>query len=119
MINYRKILEQEYKDLVFTYEGDNPDYDYSGIVCENLPTKTTLDALWNTKLKRAQDTWIEFEKQRSELLRSTDHFGLSDNTMTNEMSEYRQALRDLPMSQEPIYDNDGVFFIDWPVEPTE
>ena len=34
--------------------------------------------------------------KRDLLLRQTDHYGLSDLTMTDKMKKYRQALRDLP-----------------------
>ena len=33
---------------------------------------------------------------RDELLKATDHYGLSDVTMTDDMAAYRQALRDVP-----------------------
>lgn len=33
---------------------------------------------------------------RDELLKETDHYGLSDATMSAEMTTYRQALRDVP-----------------------
>jgi hypothetical protein len=33
---------------------------------------------------------------RDELLKATDHYGLSDVTMTEAMATYRQALRDVP-----------------------
>lgn len=33
---------------------------------------------------------------RDELLKATDHYGLSDVTMTKAMTAYRQALRDVP-----------------------
>ena len=33
---------------------------------------------------------------RNERLAETDHFALADVTLTDEMREYRQALRDLP-----------------------
>lgn len=118
MINYTKILESEYSDLVFTYEGENHDYNYNAIVCEGLPEQSVLDAIWDNKVKRKQDTWIEFEKRRVNLLKDTDHFGLSDNTMPQGMAEYRQALRDLPLTQEPGYNEEGVFTMQWPIKPT-
>ena len=34
--------------------------------------------------------------KRDDLLKETDHFGLSDVTMSAEMTTYRQALRDVP-----------------------
>ena len=34
--------------------------------------------------------------RRGKLLRETDHFALSDNTLSDEMKKYRKDLRDLP-----------------------
>ena len=51
--------------------------------------------------------------KRDQLLRDTDHYALSDRTMTDEMRSYRQALRDLPDHENwPNLADD-----DWPVEP--
>ena len=36
---------------------------------------------------------------RDELLKATDHYGLSDVTMTEAMTTYRQALRDVPQQE--------------------
>ena len=49
---------------------------------------------------------------RDEKLAATDWHGLSDNEMSEEMTTYRQALRDVP--QQEGFPNE----IDWPVEPT-
>jgi hypothetical protein len=48
---------------------------------------------------------------RDSKLAVTDFHGLTDNTMTAEMTTYRQALRDLPQQDE--FPNE----INWPVEP--
>ena len=48
---------------------------------------------------------------RDELLKATDHYGLSDVTMSAEMTTYRQALRDVPQQ-------DGFpASINWPTKP--
>lgn len=49
--------------------------------------------------------------QRDELLKATDHFGLSDVTMSDEMTAYRQSLRDVP--QQADFPNT----INWPTKP--
>ena len=36
---------------------------------------------------------------RDDLLRATDHYGLSDVTMSEAMATYRQALRDVPQQE--------------------
>ena len=49
--------------------------------------------------------------RRDELLRETDHFGLSDVTMSDEMTSYRQDLRDVPQQA------DFPATITWPISP--
>ena len=52
--------------------------------------------------------------QRDQLLADTDHYALSDVTLTDDMTAYRKALRDLPAS----YDNSIVVgTITWPSKP--
>ena len=48
---------------------------------------------------------------RNTLLKETDHFALSDVTMTDAMKTYRQALRDVPQQSE--FPNT----ITWPTKP--
>ena len=48
---------------------------------------------------------------RDELLKATDHYGLSDVTMSEAMTTYRQALRDVPQ-QEGFPQT-----ITWPTKP--
>lgn len=52
-------------------------------------------------------------EKRDELLKATDHYGLSDVTMSDSMLQYRQALRDLPTHSNWPYLNDA----DWPTKP--
>ena len=50
-------------------------------------------------------------RQRNQLLAETDYLALADSTLTDEMRDYRQALRDLPANTvdpaNPV----------WPVKP--
>ena len=48
---------------------------------------------------------------RDDLLKATDHYGLSDVTMTDAMTAYRQALRDVPQQ------TDFPGTITWPTKP--
>jgi hypothetical protein len=51
---------------------------------------------------------------RDRKLTETDHYALSDVTMSDDMTAYRKALRDLPAS----YDNSSVVGeITWPSKP--
>lgn len=43
-----------------------------------------------------EEKWEVIREKRNKLLAETDFYALSDVTMTTEMSNYRQALRDLP-----------------------
>ena len=45
---------------------------------------------------QAEQPWNELRQQRNRLIAETDYLALSDATMTDEMSTYRQQLRDLP-----------------------
>ena len=45
-----------------------------------------------------EQKWEGIRNTRNELLAETDFYALSDVTMTTEMSNYRQQLRDLPSS---------------------
>jgi len=49
--------------------------------------------------------------ERNDLLKDTDHYGLSDMTMSAEMAAYRQALRDVP--QQAGFPS----AITWPTKP--
>jgi hypothetical protein len=49
--------------------------------------------------------------KRDHLLKETDHYGLSDVTMSTEMTTYRQALRDVPQQ------TDFPGTISWPEKP--
>ena len=53
----------------------------------------------------------ELRRQRNQLLAETDYLALADSTLTDEMRDYRQALRDLPANTvdpaNPV----------WPVKP--
>jgi hypothetical protein len=49
--------------------------------------------------------------KRDGLLKETDHYGLSDVTMSDDMKTYRQALRDVPQQ------TDFPSTISWPTKP--
>ena len=43
-----------------------------------------------------ENTWSRLRYDRNQLLAETDYLANTDVTMTDEMRDYRQALRDLP-----------------------
>ena len=63
---------------------------------------------------------VELRKQRDEKLVETDFYALSDVTMADNMKTYRQALRDLPASNDGKNATlkDGVLEnVKWPTKP--
>lgn len=58
------------------------------------PTAAELQAEID-RLEAAQPM-VELRAKRNQLLAETDYLALSDVTLSTEMAEYRQALRDLP-----------------------
>ena len=59
-----------------------------------------------------ENAWKTLRTKRTKLLTETDYLALSDVTLSTEMAEYRQALRDLPANTSdpanPV----------WPVKPS-
>ena len=67
----------------------------------------------NDKLAELE-TAEQLEKLRTErnkLLTETDHYGLSDQTMTDAMTTYRQSLRDITKTYSNLDD------VVWPEKP--
>ena len=67
--------------------------------------KTAYDTRKNNELAAAE------RAERDRLLKETDHYGLSDVTMSDAMTTYRQALRDVPQQ------TDFPGTISWPTKP--
>lgn len=55
----------------------------------------------------------QVRQERNRLLAETDRFALTDQTLSDEMRAYRQALRDLPSNTDD-FDN-----VVWPEKPAE
>jgi hypothetical protein len=56
------------------------------------------------------DKWTAVRRDRDNRLSQTDYLALSDSTLADNMTTYRQALRDVPSQADP--DN-----ITWPTKP--
>jgi len=72
---------------------------------------------------QAQFPAVEFDRamedlrtKRNKLLKDTDYLALSDNTMSAEMTTYRQALRDLTNGLTTVDDVNNVVY---PTKPSE
>ena len=74
-----------------------------------------LDALktdWDSKAFERAITSLRTERNR--LLAETDVYGLADVTMSDAMTTYRQALRDLPAGKNTV---DSCENATWPTKP--
>ena len=56
----------------------------------------------------------DLRQKRNMLLAETDFYALSDVTMSEDMTTYRQALRDLPAGKDTV---DKVNNATWPTKP--
>ena len=73
---------------------------------------------WNADAVATKETEFEnayklkeLRNERNKRLVETDHYGLSDQTMTDAMSTYRQALRDITDNATSLDD------VTWPTKP--
>jgi len=87
------------QDMFSEYEDDE------GNTVTVQDQKDAYDAA-NTAYLAAQE-----RSKRDLLLAETDHYGLSDVTMSDDMATYRQALRDVPQQ------TDFPSTITWPEKP--
>ena len=68
-------------------------------------------AFANAAPARALET---LRSRRNQLLKETDFYGNSDVTMSDDMTTYRQALRDLPNGKDTV---DKCNNATWPTKP--
>lgn len=61
---------------------------------DDQPTEAELQTAYDAAV--SAQAWADLRTKRSQLLAETDYLALSDVTLSTEMAEYRQALRDLP-----------------------
>ena len=65
--------------------------------------------------KSFNQAMAELRQKRNSLLKETDYLALSDQTMSAEMTTYRQALRDITNGLTTVADVEAVVF---PTKPT-
>ena len=88
--------------------------DYSTLVINGdatKPSEAAIAAEYTTV--EAAGKLDELREQRNKLLAETDWWALSDRTMTQAQTDYRQALRDITDTYSSITD-DGFA---WPIKP--
>jgi len=61
-----------------------------------------------------EERMIDLRQKRNALLAQTDYLALSDQTMTAEMTAYRQALRDITNGLTTVEDVEAVVFPEKP-----
>ena len=84
------------------------------LTAEEEAARDAEEAAWTAG---AKDRAIaNLRAKRNALLKETDHYGLSDVTMSDAMSTYRQELRDLPST---VADDDTASDVDAITFPTK
>ena len=82
------------------------------LTAEEIAARAAEEAAWNAGVfDRAMSS---LRQKRDALLKSTDYLALSDNTLSAEMTTYRQALRDITNGLTTV---DQVNAITWPTKP--
>jgi hypothetical protein len=107
-------------DAPFSYqddEGNTISFNQSG----HITSDGTYCLKWDgSKIIKDDDAltayqtaekWKSIRNDRNRRLAETDYLALKDNTLSNDMKTYRQALRDVPKQTDP--DN-----ITWPSKPS-
>ena len=104
-------------DAQFTMVNDDiTEWHSSGIT---QPNRKDLNAKV-TELQNAEPHRL-LRIERNRRLQATDWRASSDLTISNDWKAYRQSLRDLPSTQDPVLDSNnpiGISSVTWPTEPS-
>ena len=97
-----------------TKKVDPPDHDPQ-LVRVTMGNPTLVDGKWTQTWTQANhptsDAAFNMQRERDSLLAQTDYLALSDQTLSAEMTIYRQALRDVPAQ------SGFPFSVTWPSKP--
>jgi len=96
----------------FTVKGE--DIDTCEITWHNGTTpisKADIQAQMPTEFDTAME---DLRTKRNKLLTDTDHYALSDQTLSDDMRTYRQSLRDITNGLTTVEDVNSVT---WPTKP--
>ena len=78
------------------------------LTAEEIAARAAEEAAWNAgAFDRAMSS---LRQKRDVLLKSTDYLALSDNTLSAEMSTYRQSLRDITNGLTTVEQVNAVIF---------
>jgi len=123
MAKYEKPQDVDTNDFAFALSLINADavieimgYGVYGtpqhrLVCEWDDDKGVFPTADEMNAAVVKGNWDRVRVERNKLLAETDFYALSDVTMSDSMTTYRQALRDLPASVENSED------VVWPEQP--
>ena len=82
------------------------------LTAEEIAARTAEETAWNAgAFDRAM---VDLRSKRDNLLAATDYLALSDNTLSAEMTTYRQALRDITNGLTTV---EEVNAVTWPTKP--
>ena len=84
------------------------------LTAEEEAARDAEEAAWEAGAK--DRAMANLRSKRNSLLKETDHYGLSDVTMSEDMTTYRQELRDLPST---VADDDEASDVDAITFPTK
>ena len=91
------------------------DNNYESIQWDNGTTPISLEDIENRRSTvEFNESLNDLRQKRNNLLAQTDYLALSDQTMTAEMTTYRQALRDITNGLTTVEQVNAVF---WPEKP--
>jgi len=82
------------------------------LTAQEIAARQAEEAAWNAgAFDRAMSS---LRQKRDALLKSTDYLALSDNTLSADMTTYRQSLRDITNGLSTV---DDVNNVTWPTKP--
>ena len=82
------------------------------LTAEEIAARQAQETAWNAgAFDRAM---VDLRSKRDNLLAATDYLALSDQTLSAEMSTYRQSLRDITNGLTTV---DDVNNVTWPTKP--
>jgi hypothetical protein len=110
-------LLQSYKVYPVSQEARPEISDDKRAVVDNTPSYAdgNWSLGWSVKNKTDDEKSLDESskrRERDELLKATDHYALTDRGLSDDVADYRQALRDFP-------EEEGFPYIDFPEQPQE
>ena len=76
-----------------------------------ITARQVEEAEWENNKPSEFDTAMEdLRSKRNKLLQDTDHYALSDQTLSDDMRTYRQSLRDITKGLTTVADVEAVVF---------